>query len=135
MVKIWEREGYIRKGRFTERWIWTQVSRDKEETRRTLREKRVNNSNSYVIVASSDKLVKINWFTYLIRSAFSSLFLSLGEAPLWISGSLSYKFFVLGDNWTYPATILSGPRSPDFFGPYNIYIYIYTCYCILVFIC
>ena len=74
----------------------TQVPRYREETIRTLREKRVNSNNFYVIVASSDKLIRINWFTYLIQSAFSSLILSLGESPLWLSGSLSYKLFVLG---------------------------------------
>ena len=57
---------------------WTRVSREKKETRRTLRKKRVNSNNSYVTVASSDKLDKINWFTYLIQSTSSSLFLSLG---------------------------------------------------------
>ena len=98
----------------TERGIWTQVSREKKETRRTLKEKKLNSNNSYVIVASLDKLERKNWFTYLIRSAFSSLFFSSSEAPLWLSGSLSYKFFVLGHGWANPTTILCGlgPQDP-----------------------
>ena len=79
-----------------ERDLDTSIKRKKRKQEEHLEKKKLNSNNSYVIVASLDKLERKNWFTYLIRSAFSSLFLSSSEAPLWLSGSLSYKFFVLG---------------------------------------
>ena len=52
MVGIWEKEKYIKERGFTEKGGKTQVSRYREETRRTLREKRVNSNISYVNVVS-----------------------------------------------------------------------------------
>ena len=82
MVETGETEKYIRKRRFTETGDQTQVSRDRKETRRTLREKRVNSNVSYVNVASSGQLVLRKWFIQLNEFAFSSLFSSSGGTPL-----------------------------------------------------
>ena len=86
----------------------TQVLRGKEETGRTLRDKRVNSNNSYVSVVSLGQFVLRKWFIPIIRLAISSLFFSLGGVLLYLFVSLSYKFIVLGHGWTNPATILSG---------------------------
>ena len=60
----------------------TQVLRGKEETGRTLRDKRVNSNNSYVSVVSSGQFVLRKWFIPIIRLAISSLFFSSDGVPL-----------------------------------------------------
>ena len=83
MVEILENEKYIRKkGVYRKEGGKTQVSRDREETRRAMREKRVNSNIFNVNVVSLGQFVLRKWFIHLLRSAFSSLFFSSGRIPL-----------------------------------------------------
>ena len=89
----WLRYEYIRKRRSAKKRIGTQVSkRDKHKGEEERRERRVNNVTICTNLASSDELVerdtplfyKINLFFFV---------LILGQSPLLLFVSLSYKFY------------------------------------------